>query len=153
MKPSNLRLFAVTLVPSLLTAQGSPRSFRIEETTISAVHAAFKAKTLTCHALVGKYLARIAAYDKQGPAINALVTLNPNAFVIADSLDRRFAKEGLTGPLHCVPMIVKDNFETKDLQTTAGSLALKGWIPRQDATMVARIRQAGAIVLAKRGRS
>jgi amidase len=154
MKPSNLRLLAVTLVPSLfvsslLTAQGSPRSFRIEETTISAVHAAFKAKTLTCHALVGKYLARIAAYDKQGPAINALVTLNPNALAIADSLDRRFAKEGLTGPLHCVPMIVKDNFETKDLQTTAGSLALKGWIPRQDATMVARIREAGAIVLAK----
>jgi amidase len=149
MKPSNLHLLAVTLVPSLLTAQGSPRSFRIEETTISAVHAAFKAKTLTCHALVEKYLARIAAYDKQGPAINALVTLNPNALVIADSLDRRFAKEGLTGPLHCVPMIVKDNFETKDLQTTAGSLALKGWIPRQDATMVARIREAGAIVLAK----
>src|ERR1035437_9047527 len=154
MKPSNLRLLTVTLVPSLfvsslLTAQGSPRSFRVEETTISAVHAAFKAKTLTCHALVGKYLARIAAYDKQGPAINALVTLNPNALVIADSLDRRFAKEGLTGPLHCVPMIVKDNFETKDLQTTAASLALTGRTHSEEATMVARIREAGAIVLAK----
>src|ERR1019366_2064148 len=135
-----LRASVVALVPAPLAAQGSTSSFKVEETTISAVHAAFKAKTLTCHALVGKYLARIAAYDKQGPAINALVTLNPNALVIADSLDRRFAKEGLTGPLHCVPMIVKDNFETKDLQTTAGSLALKGWVPRQDATMVARIR-------------
>ena len=149
MKRSAFPAVLTAFVPALLSAQGSSRSFRIEETTISAVHAAFKAKTLTCHALVGKYLARIAAYDKQGPAINALITLNPNALVIADSLDKRFAKEGLTGPLHCVPMIVKDNFETKDLQTTAGSLALKGWIPRQDATMVARIRQAGAIVLAK----
>jgi Asp-tRNA(Asn)/Glu-tRNA(Gln) amidotransferase A subunit family amidase len=149
MKRSAFPAVLTAFVPALLSAQGAARSFRIEETTISAVHAAFKAKTLTCHALVGKYLARIAAYDKQGPAINALVTLNPNALVIADSLDRRFAKEGLTGPLHCVPMIVKDNFETKDLQTTAGSLALKGWIPRQDATMVARIREAGAIVLAK----
>src|SRR6202040_2447124 len=89
------------------------------------------------------------AYDKRGPAINALVTLNPAALATADSLDKRFAKEGPIGPLHCIPMIVKDNFETKDLQTTAGSLALKGWIPKQDATQVARIRAAGAIVLAK----
>jgi amidase len=136
-------------VPSLLTAQANARVFRVEETTIADVHAAFKAKTLTCHALVAQYLARIAALDKQGPAINAIVMLNPDALAIADSLDKRFTREGLTGPLHCVPMIVKDNYETKDLQTTAGSLALKGWIPKQDATMVARIRAAGAIVLAK----
>ena len=96
-----------------------------------------------------RYLDRIAALDKTGPAINAVVTLNPAALSIADSLDTRFAREGLTGPLHCIPMIVKDNFETHDLQTTAGSLALKGWIPRRDATMVARVRAAGAIVLAK----
>ncbi len=139
----------LAIAPALLSAQGSARPFKIEETTIAAVHAAFKAKTLTCHALVAKYLARIDKYDKQGPAINALITLNPNALATADSLDRRYAKEGPVGPLHCVPMIVKDNYETKDLQTTAGSLALKGWIPKQDATMVARIRAAGAIVLAK----
>ena len=132
-----------------LAAQRSGRTFPIEETTIAAVHAAFKARTLTCHALVQRYLDRIAALDKTGPAINAVVTLNPAALSIADSLDTRFAREGLTGPLHCIPMIVKDNFETHDLQTTAGSLALKGWIPRRDATMVARVRAAGAIVLAK----
>ncbi len=137
------------LAPAALASQQAAPAFKIEETTIFSVHAAFKAHTLTCHALVAKYLARIAAYDKQGPAINAIITLNPNALAVADSLDKRFAKEGLVGPLHCVPMIVKDNFETKDLQTTAGSLALKGWIPKQDATMVARIREAGAIVLAK----
>ncbi len=144
-----MKRLLIAFAPALLSAQGSTPAFKIEETTIAQVHAAFKAKTLTCHALVAKYLARIDAYDKKGPAINAIVTLNPNALAVADSLDKRFAKEGLVGPLHCVPMIVKDNFETKDLQTTAGSLALKGWIPTQDATMVARIRAAGAIVLAK----
>ena len=144
-----MKRFFILLAPAVLAAQNSAPAFKIEETTIAAVHSAMKAKTLTCHSLVQRYLKRIAAYDKQGPAINALVTLNPNALATADSLDRRYAKEGFVGPLHCVPMIVKDNFETKDLQTTAGSLALKGWIPRQDATMVARIREAGAIVLAK----
>ena len=136
-------------VPALISAQPSTRPFRIDEVTIKGVHAAFRARSLSCHALVERYLDRIAAYDKRGPAINALVTVNPAALVVADSLDRRFAKEGLTGPLHCIPMIVKDNFETKDLQTTVGSLALRGWIPRQDATMVRRVREAGAIVLAK----
>jgi Asp-tRNA(Asn)/Glu-tRNA(Gln) amidotransferase A subunit family amidase len=135
--------------PLALDAQSARRPFRLEETTIAAVHAAFGARQLTCRALVQRYLDRIAAIDKRGPAINALVVVNPAALATADSLDRRFAREGLTGPLHCIPMIVKDNFETHDLQTTAGSLALKGWIPRQDATMVARIRAAGAIVLAK----
>jgi Asp-tRNA(Asn)/Glu-tRNA(Gln) amidotransferase A subunit family amidase len=139
----------LVLVPALLASQQAAPPFKIEETSIAAIHSAFKAKSLTCHSLVARYLARIAAYDKQGPAINALITLNPNALAVADSLDKRFAKEGPVGPLHCVPMIVKDNFETKDLQTTAGSLALKGWIPKQDATQVARIREAGAIVLAK----
>ena len=134
MRPLRLLVIAA---PALLAAQPSAKSFTLEETTIKRVHAAFLAKTLTCHTLVQRYLDRIAAYDKQGPAINALVTVNPAALAVADSLDHRFATEGLTGPLHCVPMIVKDNFETKDLQTSVGSLALKGWIPRQDATMVA----------------
>lgn len=146
MRPLRLLVIAA---PALLAAQPSSKSFALEETTIKRVHAAFLAKSLTCHTLVQRYLDRIAAYDKRGPAINALITVNPAALAVADSLDRRFAREGLTGPLHCVPMIVKDNFETKDLQTSVGSLALKGWIPRQDATMVRRIREAGAIVLAK----
>jgi len=141
MRPLHLLPLA-GLAPAILGAQTSARAFRVEETTIAQVHAAFKAKTLTCHSLVQKYFDRIAAYDKKGPAINAVVVLNPDALAVADSLDRRFAREGLTGPLHCIPMIVKDNYETRDLQTTAGSLALKGWIPRQDATMVRRIREA-----------
>ncbi|HVZ50285.1 MAG TPA: amidase family protein [Gemmatimonadaceae bacterium] len=142
---------AVTLAVILPVPAGAQTRvpFDVVEATIDQVHAAFRAGRLTCRQLVQLYLDRIAAYDKKGPAINALVTLNPRALEIADSLDRRFAREGLTGPLHCVPMIVKDNFETNDLQTTAGSLSLEGWIPRRDATMVARIKAAGAIVLAK----
>jgi len=138
---------AVPLAPA--GAQRARTGFRVEETTIAQVHAAFRARSLTCRSLVQSYLDRIAAYDKRGPAINALVTVNPAALTIADSLDRRFATSGPVGPLHCIPMIVKDNFETTDLPTTAGSLALEGWRPPQDATMVAKIRAAGAIVLAK----
>ncbi len=123
--------------------------FHVEETTIAQVHAAFRAHTLTCRVLVQSYLDRIAAYDKSGPAINSIITLNPSALATADSLDVRYARNGPVGALHCIPMIVKDNFETVGLQTTAGSLALEGWKPLQDATMVARIRAAGAIVLAK----
>lgn len=140
-------LVVATAAPT--SAQQARGSFRVEETTIAQVHAAFRAKTLTCRRLVQSYLDRIAAYDKRGPAINALVVVNPAALTIADSLDRRFAASGPVGALHCVPMIVKDNFETTDLPTTAGSLALEGWRPPQDATMVAKIRAAGAIVLAK----
>lgn len=136
-------------IPPAAAAQRAVPAFSVQETSIDAVHRAFRARTLTCHQLVQRYLDRIAAYDKQGPAINALITLNPQALTIADSLDRRYAVSGAVGALHCIPMVVKDNFETRDLQTTAGSLSLKGWIPTRDATMVARVRAAGAIVLAK----
>ncbi|HYV96662.1 MAG TPA: amidase family protein [Gemmatimonadaceae bacterium] len=147
MRLSLSRSLVLSTVLSVRSSAQAP--FRLEETTIAQVHAAFRAHTLTCHALVRSYLDRIEAIDKKGPAINALITLNPAALAVADSLDKRFASGGLVGPLHCIPMIVKDNFETRDLQTTAGSLALKGWIPNQDATQVARVREAGAIVLAK----
>ncbi|MBY0491305.1 MAG: amidase [Gemmatimonadaceae bacterium] len=125
------------------------RRFPIDTASIATIHAAFKARTLTCRQLVDAYLARIDSLDKKGPAINAIILTNPAARAVADSLDARYAKGGPVGPLHCVPMIVKDNFETVGLQTTAGSLALEGWQPRQDATMVRLVKQAGAIVLAK----
>lgn len=134
---------------STIAAQPARRPFRIEEATIAQIHAAFKAKTLTCRALTKAYLDRIEALDKRGPAINAIVLVNPDALAVADSLDKRYAASGPVGSLHCIPMIVKDNFETVGLQTTGGSLALEGWKPLQDATMVRQIKQAGAIVLAK----
>lgn len=141
-------LCLVATLPAALPAQ-RPAPLRLTEATIAELHGALQARRTTCRAIVDGYLARIAAYDKQGPAINALVRVNERATAIADSLDRRFAQGGLVGSLHCVPVIVKDNFETRDLPTTAGSLALAGWIPPQDATMVARLKAAGAIVLAK----
>jgi len=133
---------------ALLSGQ-SAAPFEVEEATIAQVHDAMKAGRLTCRALVAQYLKRIEAYDKNGPAINSLVVLNPDAEKQADELDRRFAQGGLSGPLHCVPVIVKDNFETKGLQTTDGALALAGYLPDKDAFQVKRIKEAGAIVLAK----
>ncbi|MEP7383543.1 MAG: amidase family protein [Gemmatimonadota bacterium] len=129
------------------TATRAP--FILEEASIADIHAAMRSGALTCRQLVQGYLRRIEEYDKNGPAINSLIVVNPAALATADSLDRRYAREGFVGPLHCVPTIVKDNFETKDLPTTAGSLSLKGWQPTRDAFQVQRIRSAGAIVLAK----
>jgi Asp-tRNA(Asn)/Glu-tRNA(Gln) amidotransferase A subunit family amidase len=104
---------------------------------------------LTCRGLVSQYLARITAYDKTGPALNAIVVVNPQALAVADSLERRFSASGRVGALHCIPIIVKDNMQTTDLPTTAGSLAFDGWMVKKDAFQVKRIREAGAIVLAK----
>lgn len=123
--------------------------FEVVEATISSVHAAMREGRLTCHDLVGQYLRRIETYDKNGPAINAIVLVNPDAEKEADDLDRRFRQSGLTGPLHCVPMIVKDNFETKGLRTSDGALVFSGYIPDNDAFLVRRVKEAGAIVLAK----
>ena len=142
-----LLVVSMTLVG--IAAQPRAQSFEVHEATIAHVHAAMKARRLTCRALVDAYLRRIETYDKAGPALNAVVVLNPQARAEADALDRRFAADGFVGPLHCVPTIVKDNFETIGLQTAAGSLALEGFAPDRDAFQVKRIKEAGAIVLVK----
>ncbi|MHB0949036.1 MAG: amidase [Gemmatimonadaceae bacterium] len=127
----------------------SPARFNVVETSIADIQGALRAGTLTCHTLVTEYLRRIDAYDHNGPAINALITVHPRALAIADSLDAMARAGKATGALHCVPLIVKDNFDTYDLPTTAGSLSLAGFTPASDATMVRRLRAAGAIMLAK----
>lgn len=142
-----LLLGALPIVAQAAVPKAAP--FEVVEATIAVVHDAMKAGRLTCRALVGRYLGRIAAYDKNGPAINALILINPEVEKQADELDRLFAQSGLTGPLHCVPMIVKDNFETTGLQTTNGALAFAGYVPDKDAFQVKRVKEAGAIVLAK----
>jgi Asp-tRNA(Asn)/Glu-tRNA(Gln) amidotransferase A subunit family amidase len=136
---------------SLAAQQPPPAAsvFRIEETTIRQVHDAMTTHRVTCRALVDAYLKRIDAYDKNGPGINAIVEVNPDAQKDAEQLDRRFAQGGFVGPLHCVPAIVKDNFETIGLQSAGGSLSLKGFVSNKDAFQVKRIKAAGAIVLAK----
>jgi len=127
----------------------TPASFDVVETTIAQIHAAMRQKKLTCHALVQAYLDRIARFDKQGPSLNAVVLTNPNAIAEADALDQRFASRGLVGPLHCVPMVVKDNFETIGLQSADGSKSLEGFVSSTDAFQVKQIKSAGAIVIAK----
>jgi Asp-tRNA(Asn)/Glu-tRNA(Gln) amidotransferase A subunit family amidase len=140
----------VAAVPALTAALGQqPGAFQIEEATIAQIHAAMKSGQLTCRALVQQYLRRIEAYDKNGPAINAIVVVNPEALAQADALDARYAKSGPVGALHCVPTIVKDNFETIGLQSAAGSLSLQGFISTKDAFQVRKIKDAGALVLAK----
>jgi Asp-tRNA(Asn)/Glu-tRNA(Gln) amidotransferase A subunit family amidase len=129
-------------------AQTTP-PFEVEEATIGQVHGAMRSGRLTCRELVDAYIRRIHTFDKNGPAINAIVTINPEADKEAAELDRRFSASGLTGALHCVPMIVKDNFETVGLQTSDGALAFAGYLPKEDATQVALVKAAGAIVLAK----
>jgi len=143
-----LAIGAVILVTHTIGAQDRP-AFRVDETTIAQIHTALKGGTLTCRALVQTYLRRIDAYDKRGPAINAIVQINPAALDEAAALDRQRAASGISGRLHCIPVIVKDNFETVGLQSAAGSLALKGFVSTRDAFQVRRLKDAGAIVLAK----
>src|SRR6266478_6746615 len=146
------RLWTVPLVGFLLVFAVDARAFdllRSEEATIADIHGAFKAKTLTCRALVQMYLDRIEAYDRKGPALNAIVVTNPDALKVAEALDARVEQSGFVGPLHCVPLIVKDNYETTDMPTSAGSLSLKGVMSKTDAFQIKKLREAGAIMLAK----
>jgi len=126
-----------------------PGRFVVEETTIARAQSAFRDGSLTCRSLVEQYLARIDANDKKGAGLNAVILTNPDALKTADDLDRRFRASGSVGPLHCVPVIVKDNYETADMPTTAGSLSLKDMRTGKDAALVKRMRGAGAIVIAK----
>jgi len=135
---------------SHLTArQQRPAPFQLEETTIARIHTAIKAGQLTCRGLVEQYIKRIEAYDKVGPAINAIVVINPDALTQADQMDRVMRQGAFAGPLYCIPTIVKDNFETIGLQSAAGSLSLQGFVSNRDAFQVKRIKEAGAIVIAK----
>ena len=123
--------------------------FAIMEATIDQVHAAYKARRLTAHQLTEAYLDRIHTYDQQGPKINAIITLNARALEEADKLDEQFRKSGFIGPLHGIPVLVKDEIDTAGMPTTLGSLLFKDYRPPLDAFVVARLRKAGAIILGK----
>ena len=125
-------------------------TFRVEETTIDAIHDAMKDGNLTASALIQKYLARIEAYDQQGPQINCIVNFNDNARRRAEELDDSFSKTGeFVGPMHGIPVLVKDCIETEDAPTTFGNEAFAEYRPKSDATVVRNLREAGAIILAK----
>ena len=132
-------------------AQGKDRGvpFQIVEATIEDIHAAFKSGKLTARKLVQGYVDRINAYDKVGPNINSVITMNPNALEEADKLDAAYKKSGLTGPLHGIPVLVKDEIDTAGMPTTLGTVVFKDYRPPRDAFVVEKVRRAGAIILGK----
>ena len=130
------------------TALGAQQADLLE-LTIPQARAAMEAGRLSCRQLVQGYLDRIAAYDSAGPGLNAVQTVNPRALLEADSLDAVRRARGPLGPLHCVPVLLKDQVETRDMPTTYGSALFKDFVPRRDATVVQRLEAAGAIILAK----
>jgi len=130
-------------------AQSQTRGFRLMDTTVQDVHDAYKSHRLTAHQLVQLYLNRIEAYDKKGPGLNSIITINPRALQEADELDAAFRTSGLTGPLHGIPVIIKDQMDVKGMPTTLGSILFKNYFPDRDSFVTEKLRKAGAIILAK----
>jgi len=130
-------------------AVAQPPPFELDEATIATIHAALGSGRLTCAQLVRAYLDRIDAYDHTGPRLNAILAVNPRAMQIAAAMDRPGGPGAARASLHCIPVILKDNYNTADMPTTGGSITLKASMPPTDAFVVKRLRDAGAIVLAK----
>ena len=119
------------------------------EKTIPELQEAMERGEVTSRDLVRQYLERIEAFDRGGPALNSLIYLNPRALEEAEALDRERRERGSRGPLHGIPVILKDNYDTKDMPTTASSVALTGFVPKDDGFQVRKLREAGAVFLAK----
>src|SRR5438093_8115254 len=124
-------ILAVLLWPGKAPSQA--QTFRLQETTIEAVQNGYKAGRLTSHQLVELYLKRIDAYDKKGPAINSIITVNPKALEEADRLDAAFKTSGFAGRLHGIPVIIKDQMDAKGMPTTLGSILFKDYYPDRDS--------------------
>lgn len=143
-------LFTLVLLSVLpLPAPARAQTLELSSATIADLNRAFAAGTLTSERLVQLYLARIEAYDKAGPALNAIIHLNPKALETARALDAERRQRGPRSPLHGIPVVLKDNIDTGDMPTTGGSLTLKGSVPPDDAFIVKKLRDVGAIIFAK----
>src|SRR5262245_24317757 len=124
--------------------------FELDEVTIDQVQEGLKSGKYTCRSLAQKYLERIEALNAKGPKLHAVLETNPEALQIAEALDKELKEKGPRGPLHGVPILLKDNVDTADkMTTTAGSTALRGSIAPQDSFVAARLRAAGALLLGK----
>ena len=150
----NRRDFLSAATVTALTAPATAATGRVhvalEEITLAGIAAAFADGRLTSRRLTQMYLERIAALNHRGPALRAVLETNPQALDIAAALDEERRLQGPRGPLHGVPILIKDNIETADrMMTTAGCLALEGWYAPRDAPLVARLRAAGAVILGK----
>jgi amidase len=130
-------------------AVSQPTNFDVVETNIDSIQAAVRAGRLSCTKLVQTYLDRITAYDQAGPKLNAVQNVNPHALKQAADLDAKFRASGEMAPLHCIPVLLKDQIETDFMPTTYGSAMFKTFVPKRNATVVERLQRAGAIILAK----
>jgi amidase len=132
------------------SAEVRPKGFELDEATIADLQAAMASGKYTAHSIAQKYLERIEEIDKRGPALASVIEVNPDALAIADGLDKERAQKHVRGPMHGIPVLIKDNIDTADrMQTTAGSLALVGSKPVRDAFVAQRLREAGAVILGK----
>jgi amidase len=124
--------------------------FELEEKTIAELQDMMKSGQLTARSITEKYLARIDSVDRKGPHLNSILETNPDALAIATALDEERKSKGPRGPLHGIPVLIKDNIDTADrMSTTAGSLALEGSVPQRDAFVIEKLRNAGAVILGK----
>jgi amidase len=142
-------ILAGAVLVSALASVSARKAVDLDAATIADLNAAFKTGALTSERLVRLHLARIEAYDKQGPRLQAVITVNPKALETARALDAERKTRGARSPMHGIPVVLKDNFDTADLATTGGSLLLEGWRPPDDAFVVRKLRAAGAVILAK----
>jgi amidase len=144
--------FFISLTASIGLSAGSPAaesSFKLEEATIAQIQAAVAAGALSSEKLVELYLARIAAYDRSGPRLNSIISINPNAKAEAAALDKERAEKGPRGPLHGIPVLLKDNIDVANIPTTNGSAVMKDAIPSEDGSITKALRTAGAVILGK----
>jgi amidase len=155
-RPQSLRLALLVASAALCSLQATGQqhepaaSFDLEEATVADLQQRMSSDRETARSLAEKYLARIEAIDRRGPAVHAVLEINPEALAIADELDAERKAKGLRGPLHGIPVLLKDNIATGDrMATTAGSLALKDVRAPRDAFIVRRLREAGAVILGK----
>ena len=147
------KCFVLAVEVMLVVAGAAGQQFQLMEASINEIHRGLQRGELTCHSLVQQYLDRIKAYDQQGPALNAMLYLNPNLLEQADAMDEQLKRDTKLGaqlkPLQCIPVVLKDNFDTADMPTTGASLALEGMQPAKDAFTVVRLRENGALILGK----
>ncbi len=159
LQTSALTGVGAALLPSLAAAREDTtclasmpeiKPFELDEITIADLQAGMASGKFTARSIVEKYLERIEEIDKQGPGINSVLEVNPDAMAIAEALDKERKDQHVRGPMHGIPVLIKDNIDTADrMQTTAGSLALLGSKPTKDSFVAQKLRESGAVILGK----
>ena len=158
LRTSALAGVSAAVLPALATARDVPctasapeiKPFELDEITIADLQAGMASGKFTARSIIEKYLGRIEEIDKQGPTLNSVLEVNPDALAIADALDRERKANHARGPMHGIPVLIKDNIDTADrMQTTAGSLALVGSKPTRDSSVAEKLRESGAVILGK----